>query len=251
MLGHIPPLANLSLVTPILKEGDPNDTANYRPIAASDPLLRLYASVLNARIVTLTEECTLRAPSQAGFRPSLSTLHPLFALQHFVDESSRTRTPLYCCFLDLKSAYDSVNRSLQWRVLSRLGIHGCMLAALKSLYSNTSLAIRVGGRVGSSHPSLTGVKQGCPLSPTLFGLFLDGLFRYISVHCPDIGPVLSDGTRISNLQYADDVTLLARSPADLQLLINCAVEFCKLVGLQLSPSKTSIILFPGNSPAIP
>jgi hypothetical protein len=71
------------------------------------------------------------------------------------------------------------------------------------------------------------------------------------VHCPDIGPILSDGTRVSNLQYADDVTLLAGSPAQLQLLINCAVQYCKLVGLRLSPAKTSIVSFPGNCPAIP
>jgi len=159
MLGHVPP-ANLSLVTPVFKKGDSSDPANYRPTAVSCPLLRLYASLLNAHIVTLTEECTLRAQSQAGFRPSLTTLHPLFALQHFVDESLRTRTPLYCCFLDLKSAYDSINLPLLWEVLGRLGIHGRMLAALQWLYATAGLAVKVGGSVGSPHPSLTGVKQG-------------------------------------------------------------------------------------------
>jgi hypothetical protein len=251
MLGSVPAPANLAPVTPIYKKGDNADTSNYRPIAVSEPILRLYASILNARIISLTEDCTLRAPSQAGFRPALSTLHPLFALQHFVDESSRTSTPLYCCFLDLKSAYDSVHRPLLWEVLSRLGFHGRMLAAIKSLYATSSLAIKVGGRVGASIPSLTGVKQGCPLSPTLFGIFLDGLHRYIAVHCPHIGPTLADGTSVSNLQYADDVTLLACDPTHLQILIDCAVAFCKSVGLRLSPAKTSIISFPSTSPSIP
>jgi len=85
----------------------------------------------------------------------------------------------------------------------------------QSLYATSSLAIKVGGRVGTPVPSLTGIKQGCPFSPTLFGLFLDGLHRYIAVHCPHIGPALSDGTRVSNLQYADDVTLLACDPTHL------------------------------------
>jgi hypothetical protein len=130
----------------------------------------------------------------------------------------------------LKSAYDSVHRLLLWEVLARLGIHGRMLAALVSLYATSSLAIKVGGRVGASAPSLTGVKQGCPLSPTLFGLFLDGLYRYIAVHCPHLGPALTDGTRVSSLQYADDVTHLACDPTHLQTLIDCAVAFCKAVG---------------------
>jgi hypothetical protein len=125
-----PPPTSLAPVTPILKKGENADPANYPPIAVSEPILRLYASILNARVILLTEDSHLRAPSQAGFRPALSTLHPLFALQPFIDESSRTHTPLYCCFLDLKSAYDSVHRPLLWEVLGRLGIHGRMLAAL-------------------------------------------------------------------------------------------------------------------------
>jgi hypothetical protein len=149
--------------------------ADDRPIAVSEPILRLYANILNARVVSLTEDRTLRAPSQAGFRPALSTLHPSFAVQHFIDDSSRTETPLYCCFLDLTSAYDSIHRPLLWEVLGRLGIHGRMLAAIQSLYATSSLAIKVGGGVGTAIPSLTGVKQGCPYSPTLFGLFLGGL----------------------------------------------------------------------------
>jgi hypothetical protein len=78
----------------------------------------------------------------------------------------------------------------------------------------------------------SGVKQCCPLRPTLFGLFLDGLHRYIAVHCPHLGPALLDGTRVYNLQYADDVTLLACDPTHLQTLIDCAVAFCKAVGLR-------------------
>jgi hypothetical protein len=129
--------------------------------------------------------------------------------------------------LDLKSAYDSVHRPLLREVLGRLGIYGRMLAALKSLYATSSMAIEAGGRVGASASSLTRVKQGCPLNPTLFGLFLDGLHRYIAVHCSHLGAALSDGTRVSNLQYADDATLLACDPTHIQTLIDSAVAFCK------------------------
>jgi hypothetical protein len=55
---------------------------------------------------------------------------------------------------------------------------------------------------------------------------------------------------VSNLQYADDVTLLACDPTHLQTLIDCAVAFCKAVGLHLSPAKTSILTFPSDCPPI-
>jgi hypothetical protein len=137
--------------------------------------MRLYAGILNARVLQYTESVGLRANTQAGFRPKLSTVHHLFTLQHFVDTQNHTKQPLYCCFLDLKGAYDRVNRVLLWEALRRLGIDGRMLSAIQSLYANSTVAMKIGNRKGPGLPSETGLKQGCPLSPTLFGLFADGL----------------------------------------------------------------------------
>ena len=105
-----------------------------------------------------------------AFGRGLSTTHQLFMLQHFID----AHKPLYVCFLDLKGAYDQVNRVLLWEALRRLGVSGHMLGALKSMYADCSVAVKIGGRASPSLPSLTGLKQGCPLSPTLFSLFSDG-----------------------------------------------------------------------------
>lgn len=83
-VGHVPQSANSSLITPVFKKGDPLDTSNYRPIAVTNPIMRLYAGILNTRLIDFTESRRLRAASQAGFRPKLSTVHQLFSLQHFI-----------------------------------------------------------------------------------------------------------------------------------------------------------------------
>jgi hypothetical protein len=84
-----------------------------------------------------------------------------------------------------------------------------MLGALQSLYADTSVRMKVQGRTGVSLPSETGLKQGCPLSPTLFGLYVDGLFNYLDTHCPDEGVVLGNGVRIRIMGYADDFVLVS------------------------------------------
>ena len=83
--GTVPACVNEELVTPVFMKGDPFDTANYRPIAVTDPLMRLYAIILNTRLQSYTEQQHLRADTQTGFRPHLSTEHQLFALQTFID----------------------------------------------------------------------------------------------------------------------------------------------------------------------
>jgi hypothetical protein len=241
--GAVPACVNEGLVTPVFKKGDPFDTANYRPIAVTDPFTRLYAVILNARLQKYTEEQHLRADTQTGFRPHLSTEHQLFALQTFIDGSHDSGKPLYSCFLDLKGAYDKVQRPLLWQVLGRLGVHGPMLAALQSMYATASIRVNIHGRAGDSVPSHTGLRQGCPLSPTLFGLFADGLHRFLLAECPTQGPVLSDGRRVPDLGYADDFVLLDDTPAGMQRLIDATATFCLATGMQICIEKTKVLVF--------
>jgi hypothetical protein len=246
--GHVPAAVNGSLITPVHKKGSKVDTANYRPIAVTEPIMRLYAGILNARLLKYTEDANLRAPTQAGFRPKLSTIHQLFTLQHFIDQQHHARQPLYCCFLDLKGAYDRVNRTLLWEALQRLGVPGRMLAAIQSLYANSTLAMKIGNKAGIRLPSTTGLKQGCPLSPTLFGLFADGLHRCLLSQCPGVGPQLRNGTSVPDLGYADDFALLATTPDGLQRLIDAAAGFCAETGMVISVEKTKIVVFSKGLP---
>ena len=83
--GEVPCDWNEVLVSPVFKRGDRADTTNYRPISVGDSLEKLYAVVLNTRLVGWLEANGLRASCQAGFRPHLGTEHQLFALRHCVE----------------------------------------------------------------------------------------------------------------------------------------------------------------------
>ena len=81
--------------------------------------------------------------------------------------------------MDLQKAYDTVQHHLLWDRLESIGVGPRMLAAIKSLYSNGTLSMKVAGTAGEPRLQRMGVRQGCPLSPTLFGLFFDGLHEHM------------------------------------------------------------------------
>lgn len=137
--GFVPAPVTSALVKPIHKKGSDLDTSNYRPIAAGEPLYKLYTIILNRRILDWPEAAGIRSSAQAGFRPRLSTIHHLFALQHFIDRARLRRAPLFACFVDIQKAYDSVQHHLLWARLSRVGIRGRMLRAIQSLHSTGTI----------------------------------------------------------------------------------------------------------------
>ena len=93
-----------------------------------------------------------------------------------------------------------------------------------------------------------GVRQGCPLSPTLFGLFFDGLHDHLHSCASASGIQLRSGKWVSSLVYADDVVLLSWSASGLQVLLDSMDHFCVGLGLVISTTKTEVVVFqwPGN-----
>ncbi len=85
--------------------------------------------------------------------------------------------------------------------------------------------------------------QGCPLSPTLFGIFFDGLHVYLLAWAPAVGVQLSSGRWVSSLVYADDFVLLSWTSHGLQHLMDGVHQFCLSMGLTISPTKTEVVVF--------
>ena len=141
--GVFPDEMKSSLVIPVFKKGDKSDPANHQPIAVGEPLCRLYAAILNQRIVSWSEDSGLRAPCQAKFCPCMSTEHQLFALRHLIDRFKFQKEPLFTAFVDLKKAYDSVQHLLLWASLQRKGVHDKMLAAIQSSFAGGSMSMKV------------------------------------------------------------------------------------------------------------
>ena len=57
----------------------------------------------------------------------------------------------------------------------------------------------------------TGVKQGCPMSPLLFGLYFDHVIEYIQNHTSTLDAVKVAHLMLQAALYADDIILMAPS----------------------------------------
>ena len=149
---------------------------------------------------------------------------------------------MYCCFVDFRKAYDTVRRDLLIQRLAELGVHGHMLQAITQMYWEAPLVPKLGTVLGPAISSKCGVKQGDPLSPLLFGLFIDEFESRLLEWLPDAGVQL--GTRLLQmLLYADDMVLLSSTPGTLQRQLALLHEFCVAKGMEVNVGKSEIVVF--------
>ena len=87
-----------------------------------------------------------------------------------------------------------------------------------------------------------GVKQGCPLSPTLFGLYVDGLEKHL-LETADIDAPTLMGVMVPLLLYADDLILMSESASGLQKQLDALASFCEQHQLTVNLSKTKVVVF--------
>ena len=86
-----------------------------------------------------------RTPHQAGFMPGRSTTDHISAIRLLAEEACEFRKDraLFITFIDLKAAFDSVDRDCLWHILHSIGIPPKIARLLEQLYTDTSSCIRI------------------------------------------------------------------------------------------------------------
>ena len=79
------------------------------------------------------------------------------------------------CFIDLKKAYDRIHHAALFHHLIQYDITGNILKTIMELYKGNVSVVRTIFGESPKFPYSNGVKQGCPLSPTLFNIFINSL----------------------------------------------------------------------------
>lgn len=101
------------VIVPVLKKGEGKRVEGYREFSLTPTLYKVYASVLASRLSQEVEKKGLFPQNQTGFRKGLGTIDDIYVLNYLVNRQlSRWKGKLVAFFIDLKAAFDSVDRKI-------------------------------------------------------------------------------------------------------------------------------------------
>ncbi|XP_071447486.1 uncharacterized protein [Hetaerina americana] len=199
------------------KGGEKGDIGNWRPIALSPTIAKVFTGILADRISAWAYKGKrLSFPYQKGFVPATEgCFEHNFIAQAAIDTAKGKGTEIALAWLDLADAFGSIPHPHIIRVLAEMGMPKQLLDLISDLYTGATASVVVERGESEPFPIRCGVGPR-PASP-----------RRLSPR----------PTSVCLLAYADDLLLVARDSGSLRALLHIVKQSADWCGLRFNAKK--------------
>ncbi len=163
----------------------------------------------------------------------------------------RDQFPLYQIYVDLKKAYNVLDREQTLNILVAYGVGPKMLRLQKHFWDTAKLVCHAGGKYGEPFNAKRGITQGGPLSSLMFNVCVDAIVREWLCQTLD-KDIARDGigNRVAKMLvafYVNNGLVASCDPFWLQELFDILIGLFEWIGLFTNASKTKVMVcIPGQ-----
>ena len=228
---------------------DPSSPSNFRPIALTSCLGKVYTSILKQRWQHfMVSNGYLNTTIQKAFVdgiPGCSEHH--LKLLAMLEEARTKHKSIAICWLDIANAYGSVHHNLIRFALEHYHAPAHFTDIISNLYTGLTGIVRTKQWTSSPFHLGIGVFQGDPLSVSIFNTVMNTLVDTLSEH-KSMGYTFTKSSHTCNhLQYADDTCLIGDGPASCQALLEMTERWLQWAGLKAKIPKCASLAFQAST----
>ena len=180
--GTIPAETLLVIICPVHKGGSRSVPKQYRPVALTSHLIKIFERVLRRALVAHIEQNNLLPDGQHGSRPLRSTLTQLLSHWDVILDGLEQADGVDSVYLDFSKAFDKVETGVLLHILKDSKVLGKVGVWIGKFLDSScrQQAVAVEGRLSALSPVISGVPQGTVLGPILFLLHISGIAKEVS-----------------------------------------------------------------------
>jgi len=156
------------------------------------------------------------------------------------EECHNDKSNLFCFFVDIRKAFDMVPRYNLWNRLEELKVPLELRTATIRLCENVIAKLKSNEGWLKDIKCNIRVRQGCPLCPTLFGIYIDKIEGYLEEAGCDV--MILARIVIILLLCVEDIVLFARCPSDLDKQLRLLKDFCSTMDMIVNTDKTKVMI---------
>ncbi len=168
-------------------------------------------------------------------------------LEEIINKYNRQDKTAYLITLDARKAFDSVDHSYLFHILSLFDFPPLYINNIKTIYNSLNASVLINGFTNDIFNIEQSVKQGDALSCALFIIAIEPLLRQINANSKIEGIPLKSNVNdeefsLKNMSFADDITALCTNLEGIQHIIDEYLNFSKYSGIKLNIDKTEILV---------
>ena len=177
--GDIPLKLKTANIIPIHKGGNRDVPKNYRPIALTSHLIKIFEKVVRRYLVNYLEDHGLMNDGQHGFRSGRSCLSQLLAHYDTILSGLEDGGGVDVVYLDFAKAFDKVDHGITLQKLHELGVSGKVGNWIKEFLQNRTQSVIVDGVPSAEASVKSGVPQGSVIGPILFLVMMSDIDKSV------------------------------------------------------------------------
>ena len=220
------------------KKGNIADCTNLHGVTLLSVPSEVFCTILLRQLCELIDASLHE--EQARFCSGYSCIEQIFTLHNIIKQYIEFHHPLPVNFIDFKKAFDSVHRESLWNIARIYGIPQWYVSVFKNIYLNLSCCVKTDMGTTDYFTNVTGIHQGCILSPLLF-LLVIGFIMQNTVRGPSLGIRWKEQTWPTDIDFADDISLLEATKGKLQEIATNLEEAARKVDLRISTEKAKMM----------
>jgi hypothetical protein len=240
--GKISRSLNSTFLVLIPKENNSVSFNDYRPISLCNLIYKVISKVISNRIKPFLERSL--SAEQLGFLKGRRIQDAIGAAHESIHSIKQKNLKALVMKIDLKKAFDSIDWEFLRLILHTVGFGDKFTDWILSCVTSANFAVLINGEATSFFKSERGLRQGCPLSPYLFILIMEGLSLLLSKSISEhriSGIKVSNFIKIVHLMFVDDILLMSKADlAEWLVILDLLQLFCSVSGLSINFSKSTV-----------
>lgn len=155
-------------------------------------------------------------------------------LYNIIEDAKQFMKRVDISYINLTKVYNMVETWALEEVLENIGISKKFRELIMDINTGTAVSIITDFGKTKEFIAIRGIRQGCPLSPVLFCLFLELLVRWIRESEYGYKFKNKEELKIAILAYMDDIALIAKNRNEIRKMLRMVEEFCDVYRMRIS-----------------
>ena len=248
--GEIPERWKEAEIVPIHKGGSKAVMANFRPVALTSVVCKIFEKIICAAILSFLATNELISRQQHGFvRGRFCQTNILLCLERWTEMVDIGKS-VDVAYFDYAKAFDKVSHRLLLIKLQAYGIEGKLLAWIAAWLNGRKQRVVVGNAKSPWLPVISGTTQGTVLGFLLFLLFINDLPGECAAEDESLIMLLADDTKTFQA-IGEDAAQQTRNQAELQDRVNCIAQWASTWKMEINPKKSKVMHVGKHNPGLP